>query len=111
MTAITLSCEVCGAPTGDDPHFPHDPECSGVLDPDCYCAALTCARCCWDDECKTSEPQITGGDSDRGSGGRDTAAAAQSVDGAPCPLGAGSTAGGADAVHDAAHASAVGDIR
>ena len=37
--------------------------------------------------------------------------APQSVDGAPCPLGAGSTAGGADAAHDAAHASAVGEIR
>ena len=29
-------------------------------------------------------------------------ATATSVDGAPCPLGAGSTAGGADAAHDAA---------
>ena len=37
-------------------------------------------------------------------------AGSPSVDGA-LPLGAGSTAGGADAAHDAAHAPAVGDSR
>ena len=78
MTAITLSCEVCGAPTGDDPHFPHDPECSGVLDPGCYCAALTCARCCWDDEC--NQVSSLGGEDAAAVPSRD-AAAAQSVDG------------------------------
>jgi hypothetical protein len=47
VTAISLCCEVCGAPTGADPHFPHDTDCTGVDDPClCYCTALTCIDCC-----------------------------------------------------------------
>ena len=64
-----LRCDRCDVPLYDDPHW-DDPE----LEP-------VCDGCCLSCRSTSSEPQITGGDSDSGSGGRDTAAAAQSVAG------------------------------
>ncbi len=46
MTAIALCCERCDTPVLDDPHWPHDPGCAGVLDDTCTCSTITCAGCC-----------------------------------------------------------------